>query len=165
MKPIDSTIEILIWKHFGESVNENWIQWAVDMMMAGFDTEHLVELAGIDKPYNQFELAELTDKVFDELGLDFKDEDKVVIGYATFVVKQVVLGKRDLLKSLKQLSKLCIDTDYNQIIYDFYLLYYAKEDLRYSEMQWYWDGADRENIDQICLDRFRKWIEDYDSQQ
>lgn len=163
MKPIDSTIEILIWKHFGESVNENWIQWAVDMMMAGFDTEHLVELAGINKPYNQFELAELTDKVFDELGLDFSDQQSLVINYTTFLAREVLASRRDLLKSLRVLNQLYYKADWDQMIQDFYLLYYAKEDLNYSEVQWYWDGAYRENIDQICLDRFRKWIEDYDS--
>jgi hypothetical protein len=163
MKPIDLTIEILIRKHFGESVDENWIQWAVDMMMAGFESEHVVELAGISKPYNQFELKELTDRVFDELGLDFSDQQSLVINYTTFLAKNVLAGRRDLLKSLRALNQLFNTSDHDEIIQDFYLLYYAKEDLNYSALQWYWDGADRENIDQICLDRFRKWIEDYDS--
>lgn len=40
---------------------------------------------------------------------------------------------------------------------DFYLLYFAKDDLNESEIQWYWNGADRINIDQII----RKVFEDY----
>lgn len=40
---------------------------------------------------------------------------------------------------------------------DFYLLYFAKDDLNESEIQWCWNGADRTNIDQII----RKVSEDY----
>ena len=78
MKPVDSTAEILIWKHFNKSVDEKWSFWAVDMMMAGFDTEHIVELAGISKPYNQFELGALTDRVFNELRIDFSDQQSLI---------------------------------------------------------------------------------------
>jgi hypothetical protein len=71
MKPIESTCEILAWKHFNLAVDEKWIQWAVEMLIEGFETEHLIELAGILKPYNQHELRHLTDKVFEELNLDY----------------------------------------------------------------------------------------------
>ncbi len=64
MKPIDSTYEILAFKHLNRNVDKKWIDWAVDMMIAGIETESLIELAGISEPYNQFELKQLTDNVF-----------------------------------------------------------------------------------------------------
>ena len=41
--------------------------------------------------------------------------------------------------------------------FDFYLLYFAKDDLTESENQWYWDGANRSNIDDIITEQFVKW--------
>ena len=41
---------------------------------------------------------------------------------------------------------------------DFYLLYFAKDDLLESDIQWYWDGANRENIDEIIDIEFKKWL-------
>ena len=162
MKPIESTYEILAWKHLNQSVDEKWSNWAVEMMMAGFETEHLVELAGIEKPYNQFELHELTEKVFSELNLDYKNQDKVVTNYVTYLAKGVINGKKDLLKTLRDIKDLCIALNYESKIYDFYFLYFAKEDLNYATVQWYWQGADRANIDKICTDYFTKWIEEHE---
>ncbi len=58
MKVVPPIYEILAWKVFDISVDEKWAGWAVEMMQAGFETESLPML---DKPYNQFELKELTE--------------------------------------------------------------------------------------------------------
>lgn len=158
MKPVDSTYEVIAWKFLNKSVDEKWSNWAVDMMMAGFETEHLVELAGIEKPYNQFELKALTDKVFEELNLNYTNQNKVVIDYVSYLAMEVLNKNRDLLKTLREIKNLCIALDYHSKIYDFYSLYFAKEDLNYDAVQWYWNGADRGNIDKICIDYFKKWL-------
>ena len=33
-----------------------------------------------------------------------------------------------------------------------------------DEVQWYWDGANRENIDQIIQERFKKWLTEFEQQ-
>ncbi len=160
MKPVELTYEIVAWKHLNQSVDEKWSNWAVDMLMADYETEHLIELAGIEKPYNQFELQELTDRVFSELGLDYKNKEKVVSNYVTYLAKEVINGKRELLKTLRDIKDLCIAFDYDRKIYDFYSLYFAKEDLNYTTVQWYWKDADRSNINKICMDYFEKWVKE-----
>jgi len=160
MKPVESTYEILLWKFLNKSVDEKWSNWALEMMMVGFDTEYLVQLAGIDKPYNYFELSDLTDKVFKELKLDYTNRDKVVNNYVTYLCKEVLNSNRGLLKTLREIKDLCIALDYDNKIYGFYSLYFAKEDLNYSSVQWYWEGADKSNIDTICFDYLKKWIKE-----
>ena len=159
--PVESTYEILAWKHLNLSVDEKWSQWAVEMMLAGFESEHLVELAGIEKPYNQFELGELTDKVFEELNLDYQNEEKVLMNYVTYLALGVIEEKRDILNTLRILKDLCIHLDYDRRLYDFYSLYFAKEDLNLSSEQWYWNGADRDNIDKVCLEYLKNWVKEY----
>lgn len=61
------------------------------------------------------------------------------------------------LKVLNSLKELCIELDYKKSLYDFYLLYFAKDDLIDSENQWYWEGADKSNIDKIIKDCFIKY--------
>lgn len=46
--------------------------------------------------------------------------------------------------------KLNMESEYS----DFHLLYYAKDDLIYSEHQWYWPEANRQNIDAIIREQF-----------
>lgn len=158
MQPIPSTAEILAYKALNRSVNETWVNWAVDMMMAGFETESLVILAGIMPFYNQFELKVLTDKVFDELNLDYSDAHKAVKNCASFLIAQCLKGEKNYYSVLGTLKNLCIELDYDKDLYDFYSLYFAKDDLLTSENQWYWIGADRSNIDGIIKEYFENWL-------
>ena len=155
MQPVESTPEILLWKILDHSVDEQWVEWAVEMMVAGYETEHLVELAGISKPYNQFELKELTDRVFEELNIDLSHPDKIIQQYITFIARGVLNKDRPLLTGLRVLNKLYIELGHHDDLQGFYLLYYAKEDLMVQTQQWYWEGAYRHNIDQICHDRLK----------
>ena len=63
-----STYEILAWRTLDRGIDDKWVDWAIEMLSSGFETEHLIILAGELKPYNQFYLKELTSKVFKELG-------------------------------------------------------------------------------------------------
>jgi hypothetical protein len=47
-----------------------------------------------------------------------------------------------------------MDSEYQ----DFALLYWAKDDLLSEEVQWYWDGAGRTNINQIIKEQFEIYI-------
>jgi hypothetical protein len=58
---------------------------------------------------------------------------------------------------LRELKNICTDLELDKEYMDFYLLYFAKEDLTESENQWYWNGADRTNIDSIIREKFESW--------
>ena len=62
-KPVLSTYKILKEKAFNANVDESWIDWAIEMMEAGYEADSLYQLAGTMKPYNQFELQVLTTQV------------------------------------------------------------------------------------------------------
>jgi hypothetical protein len=158
MKPIKSTYEILAFKVLNRSVDKNWTDWATEMLQAGFDTESLVILAGETAPFNQFELTHLTDKVFKELHLDYSDIDQVIKNYASYLIDKALSGQIEPSKVLDILKDICIERDYEKYLYDFYSLYFAKDDLTYSDDQWYWEGADKSNIDKVINDYFRSWL-------
>jgi hypothetical protein len=156
-KPVLSTYRILRDKGLNRDINESWVTWAQEMIKAGFESINLYELAGITRPYNQFELIELTDVVLKDLQLDFSDPYVVVRDYVYFIIKSGINNTDNYLSVLREIR----DIHYYELgveYADFYSLYYAKYDLMYSENQWYWPGATRQNIDSIIRERFQTFI-------
>lgn len=158
MKPIPSTIEILAYKVLNRNVGETWINWAVNMLMEGFDTEYLVELTGASPLDNQFELQALSTKVLHELNLDYTDKDQIIKSYTCYLIGLALSGHMLPIKVLDIFQKLYIELDYESYLSDFYYLYFAKKDLINDEMQWYWMDADKNNIDSIIHNYFVQWL-------
>ncbi len=161
MKPVKSTAEILAFKALNRDIDKTWVDWAVDMLMAGFETEHSTILAGESEPFNQFQMQELAEKVFKELRLDYSDKDQTIKNYACYLIDKSLDGELDNFKVLEILKDICVELDFEKYLYDFFFLYFAKDDLSYSENQWYWDGATRENIEIIVADYFTAWKTNY----
>jgi hypothetical protein len=162
MKLIPSTAEILAFKMLGRSINRQWIDWAYNMLEAGFETENLIILAGEMEPYNQFEVQSLANKVLKELNLTWDDREQVYKNYVCYLISEALDGKLKAVNVLSALTNVCIENDYEPYLYDFYSLYYAYDDLIYSDHQWYWHGATRENIDTIIKDYFMEWKAKYE---
>jgi hypothetical protein len=116
-------------------------------------------LAGESAPFNQFEMAALTDKVFDELGLKPPDNaTDAAVAFTSVMADLALSGETPLDTALGEVAQVCIELDYLKEIYDFYLLRFAREDLQSDEVQYYWPGGNRENIDEITRDRFASWL-------
>lgn len=156
MNPVKSTSEILAFKVLNRSVDNVWVNWAVEMLIAGYDSENLLYLAGENEKTNQFELQNIANKALTELNLDFSNEEMVINNYVCYLIDQAISKERSYESVLENLKNLCIELDYASYLYDFYSLFYAQEDLKFDTHQWYWDNADRENINQIIEDYFLK---------
>lgn len=157
MKPIKTTTEILFLKVLNRDIDKTWVDWAIDMLLAGFDTENLVILAGEGEPFNQFYLQDLTTKILGELHLDYSDKEQTVKNYACYLIDKAQNGEMEPVNVLEILKDICIEMDMEKYLYHFYLLYFAKDDLSESENQWYLDGVDRSNIDTVIADYFSTW--------
>ena len=157
MKPIPSTAEILAFKTLGRVIDKAWVDWAYEMLEAGFETENLVILAGELAPYDQFELQSLTDKIFSELDLSWDNRELVLKNYVCYLVEKALIGKVKFIDVLALVKDMYMELDNELSLIDFYRLYYAYDDLEYSEHQWYWDGATRENIDELTRNCFIQW--------
>ena len=161
MKLVKTTAEILAFKVLNRDIDKTWVNWAVEMLMAGFDGEYLTIMAGESEPFNQFQMQELADKVLTELELDHLDKDQTIKNYACYLIDKSLDGEIDNIEALGILKNICIELDYKKYLYDFYSLYFAKDDLLHSEDQWYWNGASRGNIDSIITNYFIKWKTNY----
>lgn len=158
MQPVRSTLEILAYKVLNRDVDQTWVDWAMEMLMANYESEHIVILAGITFPENQFYLQELARKVLGELQLDYSDKSSVLDNYIIYLVEQALIGKESYESVLNKIQIIYCELNYEELLTDFMLLYWAKYDLKYGENQWYWEGANRDNIDQIIKDYFIEWL-------
>jgi hypothetical protein len=162
MNPVPSTAEILAYKCLNRPINKKWIDWAVDMLMAGYDTENLVILAGIsEEPYNQFELQLLTTRVLEELNLDSSDSTNIYKLYINYLVEKSIKGELAPIAVLHIINDIYIELDCESLLQYFSDLSNARDSLLDSEVQWYVDGLDRSNIDGAIMDYFEEWIEIY----
>jgi hypothetical protein len=159
MQEVLSTYRILMKKAFNEDIDESWAEWALEMMEAGYESDNLYILAGITKPYNQFELQELTDKVLADLDLTTNDKSLTIRNYVYYILSKTITEPSKYLETLKEVKDICIGLEMEKEYMDFYLLYFAKDDLYELENQWYWDGADRNNIDEIIREKFQEYID------
>lgn len=160
-----STYKILKAKAFNENIDETWIDWALEMIEAGYESENLYMLAGETKPYNQFSLQDLTTKVLKDLKLDYSDKDVVIKEYVYYLISNSVDRPETYYKTLRELKNICIGLDMDSQYMDFYILYFAKQDLLVDEVQWYWEGANRENIEQVISEQFKSWLIEVEQKQ
>ena len=79
----------------------------------------------------------------------------------TFAVETLLLalsGEVELIAAIEAIQDVCVAHDYARDIYDFYLLYWAYSDLLESDNQWYWEGATRENINDIIRQQAEQFV-------
>ena len=164
MQPsVKTTPAILAYKALNRNIDKFCIDWAVNMLMNGFDTEHLIILAGISAPYDQFELQALTDKVLLELGMDYSNKDEVIKGYVRYLIETGAEEEPNItssLKLLRELRDLYYELDYDRNLLVFFNLYYGVDDLQQDEVQWYVDDMDRGNMLSVIKNTFAQWLND-----
>ena len=163
--PVLSTYKILKEKAFNSDINESWIEWGNEMMEAGYESVNLYELAGTTRPYNQFELQDLTNKIFKDLNLDYSDKANTLKNYVYFLLNSNIDKPEKYYKVLREFRDIYYELDADPEYQQLALLYWAKDDLIYSDVQHYWDGADRTNIDRIISETFREYIAKFENQK
>ena len=156
------TCKMLVERALKVDQAEDWIDWAIEMLLAGFDTEHLRILAGLLPPFNRFELNVFVDKTLQELKLDNQHEDDLTYGYVYYLILQALDKQKSFKSVLSEIRSLCIYRGHDQNLMPFYLLYYALDDLETDTVQWYWNGANRENISDIIKGELLQWKKSYE---
>jgi len=153
-----STNAIRAWRTLERLPNSLWVDWATERMDAGDDTPSLRILAGLTGSFDQIDVTRLLDACLSELGVEPLDRETAVKVYASELLKNLLGNTQPVRDVLRELGDLCIQTEYDRELYPFYLLHFALWDLEDGEVQWYWDGADRSNIDGIVRKQASEWL-------
>jgi hypothetical protein len=139
------------------------VDWAVEAMCRGEDSPNLRILAGLTPPLSAFEVRDYASRALRELEIEIPQGADAISAYARDLVEDIVKSPEMMQRNLRILCAMCIAEDYQKDIYDFYMLRWAYDDLQQAEVQWYWEGADRSNIQMIVLNRCRDWLTEYEN--
>lgn len=163
MHAVPSTYKVLANRALQQDSTDDWIDWAMDMIEAGFESEHLYILAGMPRQINSFELNAVVNRTLEELSLNKNSDDEVINDYVNYLIGGALHEKIPTKQVLYQLRDLCQQRDYDRALYPFYLLYFALEELEEMGVQFYWQGEHQDNIHVAIREQFLKWKRDYDS--
>ena len=155
---VPSTRLILYYRAMGHNINKEWKSWAYEMMEAGYSQPSIVQLAGEDLTINSFEFNALVDSIFKELAVECPDE--IAYGqYALGIAHKVMDGDITAERGFAILSDAAIETDYNDMLSEFYYLEDNADLLRDHLPGSYGDGnMTEDNIEEWMALYFKKLI-------
>lgn len=157
----DLTYQVVAYSEVPNFNTDVCVDWALDMVSLGFESPSLLILAGLDKPTNYFETIEYLKDALKELKLELKSGEDAIIHYSYYFIKEIANGI-EVRDNLRRLYIFCQSKNYEGPIYDFFLLYWAWEDIDYGETgQHYWEGAVQTNIEDVVIDTAQQWLKNH----
>lgn len=153
-----TTSQLLASKALQETAGQQCVDWAITMLEQGYESDHLLRLAGMVPPYNHFEISYLRDRALEELNVEDVAIDVALTRFASQIVTEALNGGRTMLSAMEIIKDLCIGNDYQSNLMDFYLLYFAYTDLQQFDVQWYWPNATHNNIEEIVRERAIEFV-------
>lgn len=153
LEEVPMTPDVVVWTTFGDDIDECCIDWANEMISAGFVNDSMKTLAKkTPTPDNQDELKELMNTIIGEFNLNVPPK-YVLKNYICFLAMREHSDNITVLEAIEDLSYL-YELDENVPIFKtFNLLYKAKLALDESGKQDIWDDdtLTAENSDEYIL--------------
>lgn len=128
-------------------------KWAIELINKDYNNDSIYMLASFSKPIDYYEIKPYLNKVFQDLGLKEHDESlakKSCINYHMNLIQNNIDVKDNLSEVLQFYEDSYID--------DFYLLYYAWEELEGEGVTYYYENVTLENIERIIVVKAKQWF-------
>lgn len=155
-------ISKLIQCHKGIS-NFNYditVDWALELLNSGVETENVFMLASFSKPVDSREIKPYVSAVLNELKLSEKEGNEAIISKINYHLAEIIQDK-SIRNNLKFLYEICLDNNYGFGLMKFYLLYHGWDELDEMGVNFYYDGADKSNIEKIIKEEAKNWLDKY----
>jgi hypothetical protein len=153
--------EILQWHNGIEFFDYNpAIDWAIELIGKGIETENVLIVASFSKPVDREEIKPYIKGALKELNLTEKYGEYSIVANAHYYLEQI-LNDYEIRKNLSKLYEICLNADMDSRLMPFYLLYHAWGDLEQIGENYYFDGADLENIEDVIKNEAQIWVDKY----
>ncbi|WP_316787706.1 hypothetical protein [Pedobacter frigoris] len=136
------------------------VDWAIEMLALGHETPSILILAGISKPTNFFETEKYLLDALRELGMLIPERHEAILGYCKYFIEQIskAISVRYNLNKLYKIAQTTLD---DNVVFDFYLFYWAWSDLDYGETyQDYVPEATKYNIETLLINKAKEWLKE-----
>jgi hypothetical protein len=159
MNVIEETEILLAKKLFFGFDSQKYVDWAIDLLYADFESESLVILAGLNG-YDTEEKEEYFWKSIEELQIDIKKSDyELIENYALITARQVVENKLNVLDGLSIMLDIVRATDYEAKYRQFSDIDEDIDYLNHCEQSIYNSGLKKENIEEYVRNEFALLVE------
>jgi hypothetical protein len=138
---------------------QKFIDWAVNLLQKGFETENILILAGLDN-YPSEEIEEYFWKSVDDLKLQLKKSDfELLANFALYVANSVLTNKMKPKDGLRIMNDIVRETDYSSKYIQFYNLDEDIDYLNYDNRTLYNSFNKTDNIDEIIFEEFKLFLD------
>ena len=159
MNVIEETQILLAKKLFFGFDSQKYVDWAIDLLYADFESESLIILAGLNG-YDTEEKEEYFWKSIEELQIDIKKSDyELIENYALFTARQVVENKLKVLDGLNIMLEIVRATDYDAKYRQFSDIDEDIDFLNHYEYTIFNSGLRKDNVEEYVKSEFELFIE------
>ncbi|MCF8298412.1 MAG: hypothetical protein K9J13_12770 [Saprospiraceae bacterium] len=136
------------------------VDWAINLIEQGKETENILMLASFSKPIDRFEIKPYVSAVLNDFKLEELEGNEAIIAITHYHLTEI-LSNNSIRKNLQSLFQLYIDNDHKPELMNFYLLYYAWNELEEYGVNYYYEGANLDNIEEVLKNEAKNWMEKY----
>lgn len=153
--------EILQWHNGIEHFDyDPAIDWAIELIRNGIESENILIVASFSKPVDREEIKPYITGALKELNLTEKYGEYALVANAHYYLEQI-LNDYEIRKNLSKLHEICLNADMDSRLMPFYLLYHGWDELEEIGVNYYFEGADLDNIEEVIKEQARIWIDKY----
>ena len=155
----EQTYYVIADRVIGKSDSKIYVDWAVDMISKGQETDNILILAGLDDSDSE-ERERYLRECLNDLKIDYPSDRKTLIDfYSIFLAKNVVNGIVSPKTGLIKMNELIYEADYSNEFIDFQ---YLQEDIDYlknSGQTIFNSGLRLKNIDRFIINEFQLFLD------
>jgi len=116
-------------------------------------------LASFSKPVDSREIKPYVSAVLKDLNLVENEGNDAVISKIKYHLVEIIHGHA-IRSNLKEIYNICIQNGYRDDLMKFYLLYNAWDELDSMDVNFYYDGATKSNIEEIIKENATNWLDE-----
>jgi len=128
----------------------DYVDWAVEMLVQGYDSHSLRILAGLNKSASTFEAENYFVRSITELNLTLPDPDTAIRAYACAIARQIIDEKIAAHDGVRALFQICIATNYARDFIIWFQLEDALDSLLSGNYPFTYESATLENFHEIA---------------
>ena len=154
------TISILGKRALGNTSAEDYVDWAGEMLIQGYDSHTLRILAGLDRRGSVFDTEGYFLRCLKELSIGVPETKDAVVAYACDIARQIVEKECTPKDGVRALYQVWLGTEYDPDYVIWHQLDDAQDSLLEDAFPYGYHSATLENFDDIVKQEAERFIAD-----
>lgn len=147
--------ELYTKKYNLNELAEDYVNWAYNALVNGYDSEQLRILSSYDMNSNLFEVSKVFDKAIMESNITEPSREECLLYKALRVAIEIRDGEVDLVEKAKEMFYLLVELEYSEKLMEWY---WVSEDIDASKYDLSRTDLSEEKLHSIIRDKAEKTV-------